>query len=85
MRGRGHAWQWGVHGSGACMAGGMRGGGHVWQGGVAGACTAGVCVWHGGCAWQGACMIEVCMMGGVQGWGHAWQGSCMEDIARYSQ
>ena len=50
MHGRGYAWQRGVHGRGACMAGG-----HVWQG---------VCAWlgaymagEGGQAWQG----EVCV------------------------
>ena len=56
---RGRVWQWGVHGRGACMAGGMCGGGHAWQGvsmagghawqeGVHGR---GTCV-AGGCAWQ---------------------------------
>ena len=33
----GHAWQGGVHGRGACMAGGVHGrGGHAWQGGMHG-------------------------------------------------
>ena len=59
MHGKGgHAWprgacQGGMHGMGACMAGGVCGEGHVWQGGHA--------CW--GCAWQG-----VCMAGGGHAW-----------------
>ena len=55
----GHAWQEGMHGRGACMAGahawqgGMCGRGHAWQGGIYGRGHA----WQGdmcsrGCAWQ---------------------------------
>ena len=59
----------GVHGKGACMAGGhmcgggaCMAGGHVWWG----ACVVGGCMHGGGHAWQGACVVGV-------GWGCAWQ------------
>ena len=57
----GCAWQGGMRGRDACMAGG-----HAWQG----ACMVRGCAWQegvcvvGGHAWQGACMVG----------GHAWQG-----------
>ena len=79
----GHAWPggmcgWGVHGWGACVAGG-----HAWEG-WRGACMArghaclggGACV-AGGHAWWGACMVRACVEGGVRGRGHAWQGVCV--------
>ena len=76
--GRGHV-RWGgcmaggVHGRGACVAGGcVCGRGHAWQG----TCMLGGCIWYG-----------VCVAGGMYGWGdmsarggvacvvggHAWQ------------
>ena len=73
----------GVHGQGACVAGGCMAGEHVWQGGMhgrgwRGACMArghaclggGACV-AGGHAWWGACMVGACVEGGVRGRGHA--------------
>ena len=72
MCGRGHVWQGacvagdgGVHGRGACMAGG-----HAWQGGMhgRGASVAGGHLWQGGicgrgCAWQGVCMADTTRYG----------------------
>ena len=76
----------GVHGRGACVAGGHAwqggmhgGGGHVWQG----ACMAGGMRGRGHDAWLGEGDVhgrgghvwqEACMVGGVHGRGHAWQG-----------
>ena len=67
MCGKGCAWQGGmhsggVHGRGACMAGGMRGGGSMHG-------MVGVGVHGRGYAWWGACVAGggVCVAGG-----HAW-------------
>ena len=53
----------GVHGSGACVAGG-----HEWQG----ACVVGKGMRGRGCAWQGGCMVCVCVAGGCMEGGHTW-------------
>ena len=79
----GHAWQ------GVCIAGGMHGRGACVAGGtcVAGGVCGRVCVWQGACmagghVWQGVCMAGGHVwQGGMCGRGHAWQGACMvEDV-----
>ena len=62
-------WWGGVHGRGACVAGGC-----AWQG----ACVA------GGMCGRGPCMVgDMCGRGGMHGrgacmaGGHAWQGACV--------
>ena len=62
MAGRGHAWQGGMHGKGACIVGACM---------VGGVCMAEEACMAGG-AWQGACMA-----GGMHAEGHMWQGVCM--------
>ena len=58
---RGHVWQGGMSGKGACLAGG-----HVWQGGMSGkgACLARGHVWQGGMSGKGACVVGATCMAG---------------------
>ena len=63
----------GMHGRGACMAGGsmhVGGGGYAWQGHV----------WHGGHAWQGGVFGRVCVAGDVLG---RRDGHCSSRHASY--
>ena len=74
MVGRGHVWEWGVHGRGACVAGGMfsggvHGSGHAWQ---VEACVVGGMHGVGGVHGRGACMA-----GGMHGGGYVWQQVCV--------
>ena len=64
---RGHAWQEGMHGRGACVAGGHAWQGHAWQG----ACIVMGHALQGGHVWQGE---GVCMAGRMHARGHAWCG-----------
>ena len=68
---RGCAWPRGMHGQGACMAGGTCMG-NVHGKSMLGACMAGG-MHGGGYVWQGACMA------GGHAWqrGHVWQAACM--------
>ena len=84
----GHAWLGGVHGRGACMAGGMHGGGMhsrgvhgrgrcAWQGACvagSGACVAGGHVWQEGMHGRGMHGGGNCMAGAMHGGGYVWQG-----------
>ena len=78
MRGRGCAWQGGVHGRQGGVHGrrGVHGRGHVWQG----ACMAGGHVWQGACIMGGmhgrgcVCGEGACVAGGMCAW---WGGACM--------
>ena len=89
MAGGGHAWQgvWGVaggmhgrgvHGRGACVAGGgagsLHGGGMHGQGACVAGGVAGVCMAEG-CTWQG----------GVCGRGGAWQGGAWQEECAWQE
>ena len=70
-----HVWQWGVHGRGACVAGGMfsggvHGSGHAWQ--------VEACVVGGMHGVGGVCMAEVhAWQRGMHGGGYVWQQVCV--------
>ena len=73
MHGRGHVWQGGMHGRGACMAGGACVvGGHAWQ--VA-------CMVVGHVWWGGECVMGACMAAGM----HGTHMPPPVDTMRYSQ